>query len=245
MANGDREAETRVRAEVGYVDFLRARYDRAERWLGQVLAEEATSPSVRAKALTYLGSVASDRAEYARAVEHLRRAVQASREVGEPRREAFALSMLGRVSLLRGELAEATNLLAAAGDLAQRDHWLSFLPWPQAMLGQARLSLGDIDAAASTLEQSFARACQIGDPCWEGISARGLALLAEAQGDVDRAFAVLLDARARADFLADPYVWLDVHILDALCEIGRRHDHSLAATWVGRHARPVLAHRHA
>ena len=138
--------------------------------------------------------------------------------------------MLGRVSLLRGDLAEATELLAAAGDLAQRDHWLSFLPWPQAMLGQAWLSLGDLDAAARTLEQSFARACQIGDPCWEGISARGLALLAEAQGEVDRAFAVLLDARARANRLADPYVWLDVHILDALCEIGRRHGHPLTAT---------------
>ena len=99
------------------------------------------------------------------------------------------------------------------------------------MLGQAWLSLGDLDAAARTLEQSFARACQIGDPCWEGISARGLALLAEAQGEVDRAFAVLLDARARTNRLADPYVWLDVHILDALCEIGRRHGHAQTATW--------------
>ena len=99
------------------------------------------------------------------------------------------------------------------------------------MLGQAWLSLGDLDAAARTLEQSFARACQIGDPCWEGISARGLALLAEARGEVDESFAVLLDARARANRLADPYVWLDVHILDALCEIGRRHGHPLTATW--------------
>lgn len=231
VANGDREATTRVQAEVGYVDFLRARYDRAERSLTQVLAEDATSPSVRAKAMTYLGSVASDRAEYPRAVALLRGAVRASREVDEPRREAFALSMLGRVSLLRGELAGATEFLAAAGDLAERDHWLSFLPWPQAMLGQTWLSLGDLDAAARALEQSFARACQIGDPCWEGISARGLAMLAEAQGEVDQAFAVLLDARARVNRLADPYVWLDVHILDALCEIGRRHGHPLTASW--------------
>jgi len=231
VASGDREATTRVRAEVGYVDFLRARYDRAERSLTQVLAEDATSPSVRAKAMTYLGSVASDRAEYPRAIALLQGAVRASRDVDEPRREAFGLSMLGRVSLLRGDVVEATELLEAAGDLAERDHWLSFLPWPQAMLGQAWLSLGDLDAAARTLEQSFARACQIGDPCWEGISARGLALLAEAQGEVDQAFAVLLDARARANRLADPYVWLDVHILDALCEIGRRHGHPLTATW--------------
>ncbi len=231
VANGDREAITRVRAEVGYVDFLRARYDRAERSLSQVLAEEATAPSVRAKAMTYLGSVVSDRAEYPRAIALLKGAVRASRDAGEPRRQAFGLAMLGRVSLLRGDLVEATEVLTSAGDLAQQDHWLSFLPWPQAMLGQAWLSLGDLDAASRTLEQSFARACQIGDPCWEGISARGLALLAEAEGEVDRAFAVLLDARARTNRLADPYVWLDVHILDALCELGRRHSHAQAATW--------------
>jgi DNA-binding SARP family transcriptional activator len=231
VANGDREAITRVRAEVGYVDFLRARYDRAERSLSQVLAEEATAPSVRAKAMTYLGSVVSDRAEYPRAISLLQGAVQASRDAGEPRRQAFGLAMLGRVSLLRGDLVEATDILTAAGDLAERDHWLSFLPWPQAMLGQAWLSLGDLDAASRTLEQSFARACQIGDPCWEGISARGLALLAEAEGEVDRSFGVLLDARARTNRLADPYVWLDVHILDALCELGRRHGHPQTSTW--------------
>ena len=231
VAHGDREAITRVQAEAGYVDFLRGRYDRAERSLTQVLAEHVTSPSVRAKAITYLGSVASDRAEYPRAVALLQGAVHASRDVDEPRREAFALAMLGRVSLLRGDLAGATELLAVAGDLAERDHWLSYLPWPQALLGQTWLSLGDLDAAARALEQSFARACQIGDPCWEGISARGLAMLAEAQGEVDRAFAVLLDARARATRLADPYVWLDVHILDALCEIGRRHGHPQTASW--------------
>jgi len=102
-----------------------------------VLAEDATSPSVRAKALTYLGSVASDRAEYPRAISLLQDAVRASREVGEPRREAFGLSMLGRVSLLRGDLVEASEILTTAGDIAERDHWLAFLPWPQAMLGQA------------------------------------------------------------------------------------------------------------
>ena len=133
--------------------------------------------------------------------------------------------MLGRVSLLRGELGDAAGQLGAAVDLAERDHWLSFLPWPQALLGQVLLSQGTWPAPPTRLEQSFARACQIGDPCWEGISARGLALVAEAAGDVDAAFTVLLDARTRCNRLADPYVWLDVHILDALCELGRRHGH--------------------
>ena len=43
---------------------------------------------------------------------------------------------------------------------------------------------------------------------------------------------MLLDARARASRLADPYVWLDVHILDALCELGRRHGHPATPAWV-------------
>ena len=32
--------------------------------------------------------------------------------------------------------------------------------------------------------------------------------------------------------MADAYVWLDVHILDALCELGCRHGHALTAGWV-------------
>ena len=38
LAHGDREAAASARAELGYVDFLRARYDRAERF-GQVLEQ--------------------------------------------------------------------------------------------------------------------------------------------------------------------------------------------------------------
>ena len=182
--------------------------------------------------MTYLGSVASDRADYPRATELLTEATDLSRSAGEPRREAYGLSMLGRVCLLRGDLADAADHLQAAVDLAEHDHWLSFLPWPQALLGQVRLTQGDLPGASDSLRQSFARACQLGDPCWEGISARGLALLTEASGDVEEAFTILLGGRARCTRLADPYVWLDVYILDALCEMGRRHGHAQTPGWV-------------
>ena len=62
-----------------------------------------------------------------------------------------------------------------------------------------------------------------------GSAARGLALVAEASGETQRAFEVLSDARARCNRLADPYVWLDVYILDAQCELGRRHGHPSTA----------------
>jgi len=232
IAQGDVESMAAARAELGYVDFLRARYDRAERLLEQVLAPGEASPSARAKAMTYLGAVESDRSDYPRAVALLDGAIRASHAVGEPRRAAFGLSMLGRVSLLRGDLDSAEEHLRTAVEVAEAEHWLSFLPWPQALRGHVLLARRDLEGAARYLEQSFARACQIGDPCWEGISARGLALLAEATGDPDRAIVDLIAARSRANRLADPYVWLDVFILDALCEVGDRHGHPLTATWV-------------
>jgi tetratricopeptide (TPR) repeat protein len=231
LEDDDPISSAQARAELGYVDFLRARYDRAELWLTESLALSGDSPSVRAKATTYLGSVHSDLGNYPRAVELLDEALRLSREVGEPRRAAYTLSMLGRIDLIRGDLDRADVHLAASVELVEGDHWLSFLPWPQALRGEVHLARRDPGRAAETLEQAFARACQLGDPCWEGMSARGLALVAEATGATDLAFETLLDARTRSNRLADPYVWLDAHILDALCELGLRHGHPDTRSW--------------
>ena len=224
-------AVAEIRAELGYVDFLRARYDRAERWLSDGLAYADGTPSVQAKATTYLGVVASDRGNFDRARELLESAIDLSVAAGEPRRQAYGLAMLGRVALLTGRPDEAETWLTQSIVAAQRDHWLAFLPWPQAILGEVKLVQGDLPGAATVLEQAFARACQLRDPCWEGMSARALALLAEARGDTARAFAIMIDAHTRCTRLADAYVWLEGYILDALCELGRRHGHPQTQSW--------------
>jgi tetratricopeptide (TPR) repeat protein len=229
---GMSEAVAQARAELGYVDLLRARYDRAERWLTDALQFSRGSTPATARAMTYLGSVHSDRSEYEQAAALLGKAVTLSREAAEPRREAYALSMLGRISLLRDDLDLAAEQLDASIALAEHHHWLSFLPWPQAMRGEVQLARDDPAGAAKLLQQAFARACQIGDPCWEGMSARGLALVAEANGHTERAFAILSDARTRCNRLADPYVWLDCSILDVQCELGLRHGHEDTRLWV-------------
>jgi DNA-binding SARP family transcriptional activator len=232
LANDLGEAVGQARAELGYVDFLRGRYDRAEHWLTDALTFAGGSPPVTAKAMTYLGAVESDRASYRRATGLLEQAVMLSQAAGETRRQAYGLSMLGRISLFRGDLDAAAGQLDASIELAERDHWLAFLPWPQALRGEVQLARADPAGAAELLQQAFARACQLGDPCWEGISARGLALVAEAAGDTGRAFALLSDARARSTRLADQYVWLEGYILDAQCELGRRHGHPDTRAWI-------------
>ena len=198
LANGDPEAAASARAELGYVDFLRARYDRAERWFGQVL-EQGAELAVHPRQGDDLPGLRRQRPRRLPA-----RDVAAGRGDGSlPHSARAAPGGLRPVDARVGSACSAARSTrpptswAPPWSWAERDHWLSFLPWPQAFLGQVRLDQGDVAGAATTLEQSFARACQIGDPCWEGISARGLALVAEAAGEIDRAFTALLDARAR------------------------------------------------
>jgi len=231
-SDGIAPLQAEIRAELGYVDFLRGRYDRAELWLDDALKLAGDAPWVMAKAHTYKGSAESDRAEYVNALHSLRLGITHARVAGDPRRETYATTMIGRIHLLRGDVEAAAGELHAAIELGERDRWLAFLPWPQAFLGEVELARGDVVAAESILSQAFARACQLGDPCWEGVSARGLALVADAVGDTDRAFELLAEARLRCNRLADPYVWLDAYILDAQCTLGRRHGHPDTAHWV-------------
>jgi tetratricopeptide (TPR) repeat protein len=232
LVQGDRASTAAARSELGYVDLLRARYDRAERWLCEGLQFADGEPVLTARATAYLGAVRSDQARYPAARELLERGAVLARSAGDLRRTAFALAMLGRLHLLRGDLGRAATHLHSALELCEREHWLSYAPWPQALLGEVELARGDLPAATTLLEQAFARACQLGDPCWEGLSGRGLALVAEARGDTARAFDVLADAHRRATRLADSYVWLDGYILDARCTLGRRHGHPRTADWV-------------
>lgn len=226
------DVAAQARTELGYVDFLRARYDRAELWLTDALALAGGSTSIMAKATAYLGSVDSDRADYPAAIVRLEQAITLSIAADEPRRQAYALSMLGRVSLLRHDFDAAVQQLDSSIELAEREHWLSFLPWPQALRGEVQLARRDGAGATGLLQQAFARACRLGDPCWEGMSARGLALVAEATGEPERAFALLADARSRCNRMPDPYVWLDGYILDAQCALGVRHGHPQTRSWI-------------
>ncbi|CAN5295517.1 hypothetical protein BH09ACT10_BH09ACT10_13540 [soil metagenome] len=232
LAHGLHASVAQARAELGYVDFLRGRYDRSVVWLSDALRFADGSPPLVAKITTYLGSVASDRADYPRALTLLEDAAALSNSLGDLRRASYTHSMLGRFHFLRGDLGAAAASADLAIELAERDRWLAFVPWPQAIRAEILLARGDHDGASQVLEQAFARACLLGDPCWEGMTARGLALLAEASGQTERAFEILSDARARTNRLADPYVWLDAYILDAQCELGRRHDHPDTSHWV-------------
>lgn len=214
--------------ELGYVEFLRARYDRVEPWLTRAEQAAGEDPALRARVLAVRGSALSDMGRYGAALEALQDAVDLT---PDDRRRSYALAMLGRVHLLRGDHDEAARLLDASYDLALRQGWTSFLPWPEGLRASVDLARGELETAEERLEHAFALGCQVGDPCWEGLSARGLGLLAAARADVARAVHLLQDARTRCTRLPDSYLWVDAYALQALCDVAGEHQLPQYGSW--------------
>jgi DNA-binding SARP family transcriptional activator len=235
LACPDLEPATRAHAwcELAYVEFLHGRYDRVEVSLGK--ADLVTAGSAqRATALSVRGSTLSDVGRYPAALAVLDEALTLAQD---DRRRSYVLSMIGRVHLLRGDRNPAVRLLDEALALATATGWVTFIPWPEALRAEIDLHDGDLRAARARLEHAFALGCQIGDPCWEGISARGLGLVHAAAGDLDLAVSTLSDARRRAARLPDSYLWVQGHILDALAAVAVTHLLPQASGWVDDLAR--------
>ncbi|HJQ44542.1 MAG TPA: BTAD domain-containing putative transcriptional regulator [Jatrophihabitantaceae bacterium] len=211
---GDRATAATAHRELGWVDVQAGRRATAEDWLvkAQALAE---SDDELAAVLAARGMNASDRADYATAFEHLAASVEHAERSGERRQEALTQSLIARAHLLRGEQHQAAVPLERSLDLVREERWLAFLPWPQALRAEIDLALGDLDTAANELENAWALACQIGDPCWEGMAARGLGLLSMGRGDDEGSTKWFAEAVARSNRVTDRYQWVHAYALDA------------------------------
>lgn len=92
--------------------------------------------------------------------------------------------------------------------LCDGERWNAFLPWPQALRAHCLGAAGQWDEARDDAEQAFALASQLGDPCWEGMAGRVLALAALHAGDPGRAGEWIADAWRRCNRVPDRYVWV-------------------------------------
>jgi tetratricopeptide (TPR) repeat protein len=215
--------------ELGYIEFLRARYDRVEPWLTRADAAAAGDSVERARILTVRGETLGDTARYAAALDVL----EAAKAIMVNERDlAYAASLIGRIHLLRGDLHSARTALQESISLAERTGWTALLPWPESQLAEVEIASGELDAATIRLDQAFALSCHLGDPCWQGASGRGLGLLMAARGDIEAAIATLIDARARCTRVPDGYLWMDTHILESLCGLAVEHQLPQAGAWV-------------
>jgi hypothetical protein len=101
------------------------------------------------------------------------------------------------------------------------------VPWPQALRAHCLEATGRHDEARDDAEQAFALACQLGDPCWEGMAGRALAMLALGRGDDTAAGQWIMDAQRRCDRLPDRYAWVSGFVSLGHVEIAARHQPEL------------------
>lgn len=218
--------------ELGYVEFLQGRYERAHGWLARGEALAGDDAAERGRIGSVLGSVLSDTAHYTAAVEQLREARRLSALAGDWRQASYTLSMLGRAHVLCGDLDAAATALDESLELARSENWVAFTPWPDSLRADVDLATGDFDAAAERYDHAFALGCQVADPCWEGIASRGIGLVAARRGQPQKAVEWLREARRRGARLPDAYLWVEAYTLDALCSLAVAQELPAAPAWV-------------
>jgi DNA-binding SARP family transcriptional activator len=230
---GDRVTAVTAHRELGFVEVQAGRRGTADSWLTRA-AELAETDREFAAILGVRGMNASDRGDYAAAFADLEESVERASRCADERQQAWSLSLVARAHLLRAERSQAAVALARSLDLVRQQRWMAFLPWPQALRAELDLCAGQFDIAAHGLERAWALACQLNDPCWQGMAARGLGLLNAGQGDHAAATKWLGEAMTRCTQVPDRYQWVHAHVLDAMITIAlARDDHE--------RARPLVA----
>jgi DNA-binding SARP family transcriptional activator len=213
--------------ELAWIDLLRLRFARA---LAQI--EAAVSAGGRAPIDTGLeGDAAFQQGHYEEGLRLLDAAREAAEAEDDARLTTLALGDIGLIHLMRGDLEPARGALGRAFAIARSLAWNAYLPYPEALLGFVDVSEGRPEAARERLEHAFALGCQVRDCCWEGVSAAGLALVHDAEGDVGAALEGFEDALRRSVREPDASLFGYAFALDLACAFGIRHGIDRSRTW--------------
>jgi DNA-binding SARP family transcriptional activator len=230
-----RESGHRATAAAAYrnlagSDVLRGIYPRADRRLAEAesLGSGEASEVVEVAAIRGVGLL--DRGDIDAAIAVFRHGLDA-----DPGREhgflPIMLSHAGRACLLAGDFPAARGHLDQALQIAQTRSWAGVTAAPLALLGHVAVATGELVAAGDLLEEALARACQVGDPCWETWAAHGLGLHAAASGDPGAALHHLADAVTRSRPARGGHLWSHVWALTDAARLGRRLGDPRHAAW--------------
>jgi DNA-binding SARP family transcriptional activator len=220
--------------ELAFVDVQAGRHTSADRALREAAQHACGDPGLLAGILAIRGMNQADRGRHTEAAELLTESAGMAREAGRARQEAWSQGILARSLLLAGQVQPAQEAAERSMAVARSERWNAFLPWPQVLHAQCLAAAGRWHEASEDAEHAFALACELGDPCWEGMAARALGLLALDTGDPGAAQVWLADARRRCDRVPDRYVWVSAYIGLAQLETAARENIDLVAPAAAR-----------
>jgi DNA-binding SARP family transcriptional activator len=226
---GSQQLAADILRELAFVDLQAGRHASAARSLqeAEALADAAGDPSLRARVLAIRGMNEADQGRHDSAIGSLRQSAQAAESAGTRRQQAWSTGVMARSLLLAGQIGQARAAAECSMSLCDQDRWNAFLPWPQALRAHCLAAAGLWDEARDDAEQAFAMACQLGDPCWEGLAGRALALVALQAGDAAKAGEWITEARRRCDRVPDRWVWLSGFVVLGHLEIAAREEPDL------------------
>jgi DNA-binding SARP family transcriptional activator len=228
--------------ELAYIDLQAGRHASAARALREASAQAgaAGDPALTARVLAMHGMNEADQGRHHAAVGLLAQSARTAASAGTLRQEAWSTGVMARSLLLAGQVEEARAAAGRSIDICDRERWNAFLPWPQAVRAHCLVAAGRCGEARDDAENAFALASQLGDPCWEGMAGRALALLALHAGDGPAAAEWIVDARRRCDRVPDRYVWVSGFVGLGQLEIAARRQRDLVVPTARRLYRDAL-----
>jgi len=212
-------------AELGYVDMLAGRRHNATRNLSAAADLAGDDGALVASLAGFEAMNLSDWGKTSQAADRFFEAVELSRAAGIVRREAWNLGLGARTLYIEERLGEAAEWARRSTELARQEQWTAFRPWPETWAAHVRLASSESPAAVrSSAEATYTLARQLQDPCWEGISAKVLALTYLAEDNYETAMEWMDNASTSCRRVTDTYTWVGVEILiaeaAAACDAG-------------------------
>jgi len=205
--------------ELGYVEALAGRRPSAARYLSEAIEIAEDSDSL-AGIHAVIGFNLVDWGLTSEGLGHFETSLDRARSVGNRRREIWSLGIGAWGLLAADRLAEADAWLDSCLALCEEQRWIAFRPWPMALLGESGLrQRRDPAVLRPRLEEAFAIACQMADPCWEAAAARAIGLTFAASGQGMAAMDWLSEARRRGTRDSDAYCALQVEVLASQVEV--------------------------
>lgn len=201
-------------SELAYVDVLAGRRASAAEYLRAAGGLATADPPLVAALAGFDAMNLSDWGRLEASTERFTTAVELSRSAGAVRRESWNLGVGARTLFILGRLDEAMEWARRSRELAGRERWTAFRPWPEAWLAHARLASGDDPSVVrEAAEATFALARQLQDPCWEGLAAKTIGLTYVAEGNHETALEWMKNAGTLCRRVTDSYTWMEVEIL--------------------------------
>ena len=210
-AVGAEHIAAKALSELAYVDVLAGRRTSAAEYLHAAGELTTSDPALTAALAGFDAMNLSDWGRLEESAERFRSAVELSRIAGAVRREAWTLGIGARTLFILGRLDEAVEWTHRSCELAWRERWTAFRPWPEAWLAHVHLARGDDPSVVrEAAEGTFALARQLQDPCWEGLAAKTIGLTHLAEGEHETALEWMKNAGTLCRRVTDSYLWVEV-----------------------------------